>query len=83
MIWWAIGAVLLAVAAASIYAAFQSPGFVASLTALAAAAAWKAVAPTITKRMPPEEEAAWRKASRGADGGDAFMRKRRGFPPKG
>ena len=63
---WLAAAVLLGVAAVSVYVAFQSPSFVAGLTALAAGAVWKAVAPAILRRMPPEKEAAWRKrVSRG------------------
>ena len=79
---WLGGAALLGVAAYSVYAAFSSPTFVAGLVALAAASAWKAVAPAITKRMTPEDEAAWRKAER-AGRGDEWFRKRRGAPPKG
>ena len=82
MIGWAVGAVLLAVAALAVYSAFQSPAFVAGLTGLAAAAAWKAIAPAVAKRMPPDEEAAWRPAEK-AGRGDEFLRKRRGAPPKG
>ena len=63
---WLAAAVLLIAAAVSVYAAFQRPDFVAGLTAAAAGALWKAVAPSILKRMAPEEEAAWRKrVSRG------------------
>ena len=53
---WAIGAVILAVAAFAVYQAFQSPAFVAGLSALAAGAAWKAIKPVITRRNPPEIE---------------------------
>jgi len=82
VIWWGIGAALLAAAALGVYFAFQSPTFVAGLTAAAAAAAWKAVAPAVVKRMDPAAEAAWRRAiRRGTD--DEWRRKRRGAPPKG
>jgi len=79
---WLGGAVILGVAAISVYWAFQSPTFVAGLTALAAGAVWKALAPAIAKRMTLEDEAAWQAAER-AGRGDEFMRRRRGAPPKG
>ena len=48
--WLWIGAAALAtVAAVSVWFAFQSPGFVAGLSAIAASAAWKAISPTILK----------------------------------
>lgn len=72
---WVIGAVLLAVAAAAVWFAFQRPDFVGGLIAVAAAAAIKAALPQITKRMPPEEEAEWRKAER-AGRGDEWLKKR-------
>lgn len=50
---WVIGAVILVVAAASTWFAFQSPGFVAGLTAIAAGAAWKALAPAVLKQEDP------------------------------
>ena len=74
---WIGGAVLLGVAALSVYYAFQSPGFVAGLAALAAAAAWKALKPAVLKRMTPEEEAEWHKAIRRGQG-DEWLRKRQG-----
>jgi hypothetical protein len=79
---WLAGAALFGVAALSVYWAFQSPAFVSGLAALAAGAAWKAIYPAITKRLPPEEEASWRDAER-AGRGDEWLRKRRGAPPKG
>ena len=79
---WASGAVILAVAAFGVYMAAQSPTFVAGLTALAAGAAWQAIKPVVTKRMTPEDEAAWRAAER-AGRGEEWARKRRGAPPKG
>ena len=82
MIGWAIGAVILAVAAASLWFAFQSPTFVAGLAALAAGAAWKAIEPTIAKRRTPEEEKALHRAERAGEEAQ-LERKRRGFPPKG
>ena len=63
---WLAAAVLLGVAAVSVYMAFQSPSFVAGFTILAAGAVWKAIAPAVFRRMPPEQEAEWRKrVSRG------------------
>ena len=77
MIKWWIGAALLAVAAIAVYGAFQSPAFVAGLTALAAAAAWKAVKPVITKPLTPEDMEAKRRAERSANG-DNWIRRRLG-----
>lgn len=54
---WLIGAVLLGVSGLSVYYAFQSPTFVAGLAALAAGAAWKAIAPVVAKRNSPDVEA--------------------------
>lgn len=80
---WIGGAALLGVAALSTYWAFQSPTFVAGLAALAAGAAWKAIAPAVAKRRTPDDEREMHEAYRGADQGAALERKRRGFPPKG
>ena len=52
--------VFFLIAAASVWRAFQSPTFVASLTTLAATAAVKAIFPKVAKRMTPEEEQRWR-----------------------
>jgi len=52
---WIGGAVILAVAAVSVWYAFQQPGFVAGLTAIAAAAAWKAIAPDLLKPASDEK----------------------------
>ena len=82
MIRWVIGAVLLGAAALGAYWAFQSPTFVAGLTALAAAAAWKVIAPAVARRRAPEDEkkdAAEYRAGRG----DQYWRRRTGAPPKG
>lgn len=76
------GAVLLGVAAFAVYGAFQSPTFVAGLSALAAAAAWKALAPAIAQRRAPEDEAKDRAEYR-AGRGDDYWRRRSGAPPKG
>lgn len=76
MIWWAIGTVLFGVAALGLWRAFSSPAFIAGLTALAVQAAVKAIIPKVTKRMSPEEEAAWHAAERRGEG-DAWLRKRR------
>lgn len=73
---WLGGAALLGVAALSVYAAFQSPDFVAVLTSLAVAAAAKAVVPAITKQMSPNELEARNKAYRRGD--DGWLRKRQG-----
>lgn len=47
---------LLAVAAASVFIAFQRPDFVARLIAAAVSAIASAVLPAIAKRKTPEEE---------------------------
>ena len=61
MTWlWLIGAALAAAAAGSVWFAFQSPEFVAGLTAVAIGAAVKAAVPAVTKRMSPEKEKAFR-----------------------
>ena len=61
---WIGGAVLLAIAAAAVWFAFQRPDFVAGLVAVAAGAVWKALAPAILKRKPAAEEEIWRDAIR-------------------
>lgn len=73
---WLIGGVLILAAAGGVYYAFQSPTFVAGLTAIAAAAVWKAVAPTIAKPLPPEELAKRNASLR--RGNDDWLRKRQG-----
>lgn len=82
-IWWLIGAVLLGVAALSVYAAFQSPEFVWGFLGAMAVAAFQAVSPILTKRLPADKEAEWRASTRRADGDAEWQRKRRGAPPKG
>ena len=61
---WLIGAALFVAAVASLFMAFQSPAFVAGLSALAAGAIWKALAPAILRRKSPAEEARDREAYR-------------------
>lgn len=80
--WWLAAAAIFLVAAASVWFAFQSPEFVAGLTSIAVAAAWKALAPKIAQRKTPEEEAKHQKAFR-AGREDQYNRKRDGRPPKG
>jgi hypothetical protein len=80
--WWVVGLVLLAVAGLSIYGAFRSPAFVAGLTALASAAAWKVVKPVIIKQRTPEQQAK-DQAEYKAGRGDDYWRRRSGAPPKG
>ena len=82
MKWWLAAAAIFLVAAGSVWFAFQSPEFVAGLTAIAVGAAWKALAPKIAQRKTPEEERAHQKAFR-AGREDQFHRKRDGRPPKG
>lgn len=82
MMWWFIGAALFGVAALALWTAFRSPAFVAGLTAMAAAAAAKAIVTKAGKRMPADQEVEWRKEER-AGRGEEYLRKRRGAPPKG
>lgn len=82
MTWWIVGLGLLAVAALSVYVAFRSPAFVAGLTALATAAAWKVIKPAILKPEAPEDRAARQEAYRRADG-DGDWRRKSKAPPKG
>lgn len=64
---WLIGIGLFAVAAGGLFLAFRNPQFVAGLTAVAVKAAWGQIKPVILKRMPPDDEAEWRKLqNRGA-----------------
>jgi hypothetical protein len=79
---WLTLAVLFAAAAGGVYAAFQSPAFVAGLSAMATAAAWKAIKPALTKPLSPQDQEAWRKAER-QGWGDEWRRRRSGAPPKG
>ena len=58
---WIGGAVILAVAAVSVWYAFQRPDFVAGLAAVAAAAAWKAIAPELLKPASDEKLRAMKK----------------------
>ena len=74
---WLAGAVLLGAAAFAIYGAFQSPTFVAGLSALAAAAAWKAIAPTVGKPLSRDDTRAKNEAYRRGDG-DNWIRRRLG-----
>lgn len=61
---WLSGALLLLVAAAGVWFASQSPTFVAGIVALAAGAAWKAMAPKVARRMSPEQEAEFQRCMR-------------------
>ena len=68
---WLGGGALFMTAAGAVFLAFQSPNFVAGLSALAAGAVWKAIAPAILRRKSPEEERldreAWGRGERRAD----------------
>ena len=57
---WLILAALAAAAAGAVWFAFQSPDFVAGLTALAIGAAVKAALPVITKPMSQANQKAFR-----------------------
>jgi hypothetical protein len=66
---WIAAFVLLAIAAVSVWFAFQRHEFVAGLTAAAVAAAWKAFAPNIFKWTETPKLKAWReRMSRGQMG---------------
>ena len=79
---WVGGLTLLAVACLGIYGSFQSPAFVAGLSAIAGVALWGVIKPIITKRLPADKEEEWRKAER-AGRGDEWRRRRLGLPPRG
>lgn len=53
---WLIGAALVAVAALSVWWAFQSPQFVAALSAIAAGLMAKAIVTKVAARKPKAEE---------------------------
>lgn len=61
---WIAAFVLLAIAAVSVWFAFQRPDFVAGLTGLAAVAAWQAFAPKLFRRNLAKEKAAKKRADR-------------------
>ena len=52
---WIAAAVLLAVAAVSVWFAFQRPDFFGGLAVLAIGAIWKALAPALLKPASPED----------------------------
>lgn len=79
---WIGGALLLGVAAVSVWYAFRSPGFVAGLTAIATAAAWKAIKPVVLSPETEDARAERVKAYRRGDG-DSYFRRKSGAPPKG
>lgn len=77
---WLAGAALLGLAGLAVWTAFRNPAFVAGLTKIAVQAALGAILPVVRRRMPAEEEAAWRAAER-AGRGDWWLRNRmRGKP---
>lgn len=71
---WLISAALAAVAAVSVWFAFQSPDFVAGLAVVAVGAAVKAVSPVILKRMSPAHEKAFRDCVRRGGQWDNFRK---------
>ncbi len=71
---WLGGAVLMAVAAAAVWFAFQRPDFVARLVSVAAGALWKALAPSLAPRDLTLEERA--KERRGENAFDMRRGKR-------
>jgi hypothetical protein len=75
-IFWIGGLLLFGVAAYSVWRAFRSPKFIARLTKFASRQAWKAIKPTITEPLPPDQLEARQKAYRRGD--DGWLRKRQG-----
>ena len=69
-----IAAVLIGVAAAA-FLVMRSPAFWADAGKQLAAALLPAIVRVVTKRMPPEEEAEWRREQL-AGRGDEWLRKR-------
>jgi membrane protein YdbS with pleckstrin-like domain len=65
---WIAACVLLAVAAVSVWFAFQRPDFVVGLSAAAAVAAWQAFAPRLFRRNPAKEKAERERQSHGQSG---------------
>lgn len=61
---WLIGAALFGVAALSVYVAFNNPDFVAGLMGVMIVAGYKAIVPTLSKRMTPELEDAFHQCVR-------------------
>lgn len=77
---WLAGSALLGVAGLAVWTAFRNPSFVAGLTKIAVQAALGAILPVVSRRMPAEDEAAWRAAERRGQG-DLWLRDRmRGKP---
>lgn len=72
---WLLLAVILVVAAGSVWYAFQQPGFVAGLIAIAATAAVKAAMPAIGKRMTKEQERAFQECARRGGEWDPFRKR--------
>lgn len=57
---WLAAAVVMIAAAGSVWYAFQRPDFVAGLTAVAVAAAWKALKPDLKKHWASKTPEEWR-----------------------
>ncbi|WP_396190317.1 hypothetical protein [Flavobacterium sp.] len=68
--------------AALVFLVGQRPAFWVGMAIAVFQRAWPVILGFVMRRMPPEEEAAWREAERQGQG-DEFMRRRRGAPPKG
>jgi drug/metabolite transporter superfamily protein YnfA len=63
-----VAAVLLGIAAFSVWSFFQNPANIAWLATAAVSAVASAVLPSLAKRMSPEKEAEWRKRYLRGDG---------------
>ncbi len=61
---------------------FRSPGFWADVAKEFATKAMPQIWAVLSKRLPEDQEAAWREAEKSGHG-DEWRRKRRGAPPKG
>ena len=76
-----VAAVLIGVGAAA-FLVMRSPAFWYDVGAQFLNKAWPQILAVLTKRMTPEEEAAYLKEYR-AGRGEEWLRRRRGAPPKG
>ena len=75
-------AVLIGVGAAS-FLVMRTPAFWGEVISELATKAWPQIWAVLSKRMPADQEAEWRKAQRLPDGDKDWKRRRLGLPPKG
>lgn len=74
--------VLVGIGGAS-FLVFRSPAFWGDVVSELATKAWPQIWAVLSKRMPADQEAEWRKAQRLPDGDKDWKRRRLGLPPKG